>query len=162
MNSRTDTQILSAEPVDVTLGGVVYKIAPPARKHCREFHKQLAEGVRGALVGSDFLSVFQGAKDIRAISFADVVPSLLAFLGSHADALLDLIYVYSPALAEAREAIEDSATTAEMLVALVACVRLEFSPFVPALSQIADLMGMTKTPAQTKNENGTPELPKPE
>ena len=110
MSERTEADALDKVPVKVVLGRRTFSIKPQVRKNSRGFRRAFQELTEGA--------------DIENLNTNDE--------------LIDLVYVYSAELAEAREYIEDNATDEQMVAAFVAITGLALGPFLGVETKVAD------------------------
>lgn len=118
--------------VTITLGGKSYTVAEPSVKRAREWRRKVAapfgsmiDSLRAAN-GVDLENVEEQVKGLGLDGVADALQQYaLPLLGSP-DILIDLVFDFSPALAEHREEIEEDATTSEFVAALMEVLKIAY------------------------------------
>ncbi len=120
------------QPVKISLGGVDYEIKPLALRESRAWRQQLngplAE-VTAALKGAGAIQITNGA-DIAAL-----LETLSNRLVLAPDLIFELLLAYAPGLKADIEAIEATATDAEVMAAFTEVLRLAY-PFGQLLAAL--------------------------
>lgn len=119
--------------ITVQLGAQNYTIQPLPMKRAREWRKALEQPF-GALVG-----VLENADSIELTDLGSIAGVVQAFAGTlvgSVDILMDLLFAYSPELAQDRERIEAEAYDEEALAVLVEVLKLAY-PFGIVLGLVA-------------------------
>lgn len=129
---RTQQQILSREPVVVTLGGVEYSIRPAVISVARMFSEKLAAMMRTAfeaqsITTDDSAQFFEALQ--KLLDPAQMLDLLCAYASEPVPGQRGTFATYLPT-----EAIEDSATVGELALAFKGVMELNQSPLVDILS----------------------------
>lgn len=156
---RTDFERFSEPPVPlrVVLGGREFALAIQAKGRTAQFRKKLRGCLGdveelGALLRGVTAAVDPGqVVQLGELPLERIAGIVLHFLGDGANAVLDLIYEYDPALASEREWIEEHAYDSEVCTALVEVVKVVFGPFLRVL--LPGVQAESLTGGSTKAED---------
>lgn len=120
MKERTEEQIITKTPIEVTLGSKLYPLKPLPILKAREWRTKLTETMK-EVVGS--MSSEESAKTIG--------PAMTAALVAFPDKVAELVFAWSPDLP--KEEIEAEATEEQLAVAYSAIMVLAYPFLMPLL-----------------------------
>lgn len=128
---------------NITLGRQTYEVAAlpiqSARKWREQFQKPF-QAISAALGGLEKIDLSKGS------DVAGLLNSLQGIILTAPDAILEMLYAYSPSLADDKERIEREAFDDEVIVALVEVLKLAY-PF----DSLVRLMPGQKSPPTSTN-----------
>ena len=124
---RTEEQILSKAPIEVTFGEKKYQIKPLTILRQRQWRSKLSEDLK------DIVSSFERKDASSAALATGLTKALLEF----PEKLAELVFSYDPSLP--KEQILDEATEEQIALAFSAIMAVAF-PFLAQLGQVTGLM----------------------
>jgi len=157
VQTRTEAQVFSREPIKVTLGDRQFTIRPQAVRQGRKFRQAFAKATESL---DEMMVLAVAAADETGqvnMKHADAVRIMRMTVTSSYDDLLDCLYEYDPSLKQHKDYIEQHATDEQVLDGVVAITRLVSGPF---LGKVASIMaaGMGMTEAQVLQQSGQNEM----
>lgn len=129
MQKRTEDDITTKAPFAVSLGSQEYKISPLTILPAREWRQRLVDSFK------DIIDGFSQSQDPEAL----VKLGLTGALMQAPERMVDLVFAYSPALAESKDKIMAEATEEQFAVAFGAVMGVAF-PFLAQLSMVRQVL----------------------
>jgi hypothetical protein len=131
---RTEEQILSKAPIEVTLGDRPYPIHPANITRSREWRLKLQKDL------ADIVGQFNQKAEGQAL-----VQGLTGALIEFPEKLADLVFAYEPSLP--KETILAEATEEQICAAFSVCLTLAF-PFLAQLAMVRQVVAASMSPAR--------------
>lgn len=136
--ARTEQDILTRAPIEVTLGGKTYEVTPLTIAESAAWRRRLGRGVADVLGGMQVQR-----PDGSVIRDEEALGRLLPELFATApDLLIDLMWAYAPILP--RKEIEKAATEIELLEAASEVFKLGLPLAKPIIATAVAMMNMSR------------------